>query len=175
MYTATPPSLFPDPYDTDSDWVGILESQMTDDFTTLKNDILSSSSLTSNKYGGGTPIGAAVRDGAHYLYSNHRKHDSNKNEVKLLMVVMSDGNANKPEDDPDEYAISMANYAESLGIQIHTISLGDDADVALMTAIANATGGKHFAATGSGSELTSTLKQAYRNIVGAINRTVLVQ
>lgn len=175
MYTATPSSLFPDPYDTSTDWVGILEARMTNDFSFLKNNILSSSSLTSDKYGGGTPIGAAVRDGAHYLYANHRKHDSHGNKVKMLMVVMSDGYANKPENDPDQYAIAMANYAESLGIEIHTISLGDDADVALMTAIANATGGKQFSATGSGSELTRTLKQAYRNIAGTINRTVLVQ
>ncbi len=175
MYTASPSTLFPDPNDTSSDWVAILESPMTNDFLALKNNVLTSSTLTSDKYGGGTPIGAAVRDGAHYLYANHRKHDSNGNKVKMLMVVMSDGYANKPEDNPDQYAIAMANYASGLGIEIHTISLGDSADVSLMTAIANATGGKQFSATGSGSELTNTLKQAYRKIAGTINRTILVQ
>ncbi|WP_442508777.1 pilus assembly protein TadG-related protein [Novipirellula sp. SH528] len=175
MYTASPSSLFPDPDDTSSDWVGILESPMTNDFSALKNNILTNSTLKSGKYGGGTPIGAAVRDGAHYLYANHRKNDSNGNKVKMLMVVMSDGYANKPEDDPDQYAIAMANYASGLGIEIHTISLGDSADISLMTAIANATGGKQFSATGSGSELTNTLKQAYRKIAGTINRTILVQ
>ncbi len=175
LYTASPADLFPDPSQASSDWIGVLESPMTDDFKELTSNVLTSTTLIAGKYGGGTPIGAAIRDGAHYLAANHREHDSQGNDVKMLMVLMSDGYANEPSSAPDDYAISMAQYAAKLGIEVHTISLGDSVDVSLMNAIAHAAGGQQFRVEGSGSDLTTKLKEAYRNIAGTINRTLLVQ
>jgi Mg-chelatase subunit ChlD len=148
---------------------------MTGDLTSLATSTLNSSVLTASKYGGGTPIGAAIRDGAHYLEANHRDLDINGNSVRKLMVLMSDGYANKPDGNGEGYAVDMAAYAASLEITIHTISLGNNADTALMASIANATGGEHFPATGTGSELANQLDQAYRAIADTINRTILVE
>ena len=167
-YTFTPGSLYPE----DSDWVGVLEASITSNFTSLKTNALSTSSLVSGKYGGGTPIGAAVRDGAHALIND----PGARNNVRKIMVLMSDGHANKPEDeDADAYAVNMANYASSLGIIVHTISLGDSADTVLMSNIANAADGSHFVASGTGaSVLTPALTEAFKNAAIAISTAVLV-
>ncbi len=169
VYTASPASLFPDPSKAATDWAGVLEAPLTDDYDWVINNALSSAALQSNKYGGGTPIGAAIRDGAHYVNANNRE------DIDKLMVLMSDGHANKPSEDGAGYALQMAAYAANLGVKIHTISLGDSADEWLMTEIASATGGRHFDASGSGSVLTTRLKNAYRGIANDINRTTMVQ
>jgi len=174
LYTQSPASLFPDPDQASTDWVGILEAEMSDNYASLRGGALSSSSLQDNKYGGGTPIGAAIRDGAHYLNANNRQ-DVHGRDMKKLMVLMSDGYANEPENNANSYAIQMAQYAASLEIQIFTISLGNDADTGLMTSIAATTGGRNFEATGTGSVLTGRLLQAYRNIANEINRITLVK
>lgn len=169
VYTASPASLFPDPSKAATDWAAVLEAPLTDNYQALLDTALSTASLQSGKYGGGTPIGAAIRDGAHYVNAN------NRDDIDKLMVLMSDGHANKPSDDGAGYALEMAAYAASLGVKIHTISLGDSADVWLMTEIASTTGGRHFDASGSGSVLTDRLKRAYRGIANDINRTTMVQ
>lgn len=169
VYTATPASLFPDPSEAATDWAGVLEAPLTDDYDALIRTALSPAALQARKYGGGTPIGAAIRDGAHCVDANNRE------DVDMLMVLMSDGHANKPSSNGDGYARQMAAYAADLGVKIHTISLGNSADVDLMTDIAAITGGRHFDASGSGSVLTSSLREAYRGIANDINRTTIVE
>ncbi|TWT83233.1 von Willebrand factor type A domain protein [Planctomycetes bacterium CA13] len=169
VYTATPACLFPNPEEASTDFAGVLEGELSDDFDYLRDSVLSSSSLQTDKYNGATPTGASIRDGAHYLDANIR------DDARGIMVLMSDGYANRPETDASCYAISMAEYAESLGIEIHTISLGDEADVDVMTAIATTTGGKHFDARGVDAELSDELTKAFRDIANEIKRTTLVQ
>lgn len=170
VYTATPADLFPDPNDYAHDWVGILEGPITHDFESLLNTALSSNQLVAGKYGGGTPIGAALRDGAHYLSNVAREHTS------MVMILMSDGVANMPESNSAGYAIQMAEYARACGITVFTISLGDEADTQLMAAIADTTAGKHFDASGTdGGDLTSLLTQAFCNVASEISRTTMVQ
>ena len=169
-YTSAPLLLYPDPEDSESEWVAVLECDLTDNFNDIRDNELDTSSLIAQKYGGGTPIGAAIRDGAHYLVANGRIG------TKKVIVFMSDGHANKPSSDPDQYAIDMAVYAESQDISVYTISLGDSADVALMEAIAAAASGQHFDATGSGeAQLTQNLTNAFERTALAIKRTSLVQ
>lgn len=170
LYTATPAELFPDPSEYANDWVGILEGPITHDFDSLLSTALSSDQLLAGKYGGGTPIGAALRDGAHYLSNVARPRRSR------VMILMSDGVANMPETNSAGYAIQMADYAQSCGVTVFTISLGDAADTDLMAAIAATTRGKHFDATGTeGGDLTSLLTQAFCNIASEISRTTMVQ
>lgn len=170
VYTATPAAQFPAGYDYASDWVGVLEGPLTTDFNYLRNVPLAPTSLLAGKYGGGTPIGAAIRDGAHYLIGAALPGTSK------VMVLMSDGYANKPESDASGYALQMANYAALNRVAIYTISLGDSADVSLMTQIAGAARGKHFDATGSGGgDLTTLLSDAFRNVANEISRTTIVK
>lgn len=166
-YDDAPSSLYP----SNSDWVGVLEAELTDDFDYLNSNILTTSNLEAQKYGGGTPIGASVRDGAHYLAFSPYGRD----EARRVMVLMSDGHSNKPSSNADSYALLMAQYAADEDVTIYTVSLGNSADLDLMEAIAEATGGKHFDATGSGEEeLTEALSNAFRQIATGLKRPQLV-
>ena len=165
-YTNTPSSLYP----SNDDWCGVLEAGLTFDFDYLRNSVLNQSTLIANKYNGWTPIGAALRDSAHYLNANARPG------IDKVIVLMSDGHANKPSGDAPGYALLMASYAASLNIKVYTISLGSAADEDLMQQIADLAGGKHFIASGtSEGDLTKSLTSAFKRIAGDIKQSQLVQ
>lgn len=164
-YLDSPANLFPD----DSYWVAVREAEITSDLAFLRASILNSTVLVSNKYNGWTPIGAAIRDSAHYLNAVARPG------VARVIVLMSDGHANKPSGNGPGYAREMADYAATLDIKVHTISLGNAADEDLMDEIAAKTGGNHFVASGSSKELPVELTKAFRLIAEELKRTQLVQ
>jgi len=165
-YLNSPKSLFP----SNDSWVGVLESNLTADFDRLRTRVLDTGSLLADKYNSYTPTGAAIRDAAHYLNAQARA------DVRRIMVLMSDGYANKPDGKGRSYALQMAQYAKGLEITIYTISLGKDADQKLMADIAAATGGAYFHAGGSDhATLSATLSTAFEDVVAAIRRTQLVQ
>lgn len=168
LYLAAPAALKPV---TDGEWVAVLEAGLTMNFGSLKGQALSMGALTAAKYiDGWTPTGAALRDAAHYLDNNAR------DDVKRIIVLMSDGHANRPQGNGPGYALEMAEYADSLEIDVYTISLGNEADLDLMEEIAALAGGKHFDATGSGVDtLTKKLTDAFRAAALAIKRSELVQ
>lgn len=159
--------------------IGILEAPLTDDFAYLVDHVLSRNNLVAGKYGivpnmSYTGTGAAIGDAAHYLSSQAAQRDDD--DVQKVIVLMSDGHANRPSNNGPGYARSMANYAAARNIKIYTISLGNDADVNLMRNIASRTDGLHFDATGSGeAELTEKLTRAFRQIASAIKRAQLVK
>ena len=168
VYIGAPTNLFP----KNDDWVGVLESDLTSDFSSLRSGSLSAKSLEASKYNGWTPTGAAIRDSAHNLLSSPMARD----EASNVIVLMSDGKANKPSGNGPGYALQMAAYAKGNDIKVYTISLGNSADVDLMKQIAAATGAQHFDATGgSKSELTQKLTQAFKDVAAAIKRAQLVQ
>jgi len=157
---------------TDDHYVGVMERRLTDNYSSLRNSTLGASNLTANKYNGWTGTGAALGDAAHYLENGAEARGSAQN----IIVLLSDGNANRPSGSGPEYARTMASYAAGLGVKVYTISLGNRADVGLMGDIAKITGAEHFDATGSGEEtLTSRLREAFEDIAAAIKRTQLVQ
>lgn len=165
VFTDTPEELFPD----DSDWVAVLEAPLTTDFDYLRNTVLSEDNLKANKYNGWTPIGAALRDSAYYLSVNARPG------VDRVIVLMSDGHANKPNGNGPGYARDMAHYAASLNIKVYTIALGNAADDDLMKDIADITGAKYFSAGGPANQLGDKLKDAFRNVASEVQRTQLVK
>jgi Flp pilus assembly protein TadG len=150
--------------------VGVLEARLTSNLPSLKTGALAVSRLTASRYNGWTGTGAALGDAAHYLSNNAR------NEAAKFIVLMSDGYANKPTDNGPAYARSMATYAAGLNITVHTISLGDEADVVLMQDIARLANGDHFDATGTGeAQLTQRLTDAFRDVAITIKRAQLVK
>ncbi len=169
VYTLTPASLYPDPATASTGWAGVLEADLTLNYPSLRGGSLAATSLVAGKYNDFTPTGAAIRDASHYL-SQHPRDTAEKQ-----IVLMSDGLANRPIGDGPNYAIAMANYAASLKIRIDTISLGNNADLALMQSIADATEGRHFDVTGSGAELTTKLEKAFRDIANGFKRSQLVK
>ncbi len=165
-YTSAPSSLYPD----GDDWCGVLEAPLTFDLKYIKDKVLDSNTLEANKYNGWTPIGGALRDSAHYLSLNAR------GGVEKVVILMSDGHANKPAGNGPGYALDMAAYAASQEIKVYTISLGNGADEDLMQQIASLTGGEHFIAKGtSDSTLGMALTEAFANIAHAMKQTQLVQ
>jgi hypothetical protein len=170
VYTLAPADLLPS---TDATWMGVLERDLTNNFDGLRSGALASNQLSPAKYiDGWTPTGAALRDAAHYLSTSGLA----RGEAKKVIVLMSDGWANRPTDNGPGYALQMAAYAAGLEIEIYTISLGNEADIPFMESIAEATGGQHFDATGSGeSELTQKLTEAFQAAALAIKRAQLVK
>lgn len=92
-----------------------------------------------------------------------------------VIVLMSDGHANRPNTDPDVYAKDMADWAKEMNITIYTISCGNDADEDLMADIASRTGGEHFIANGTGSELEDALTEVFQDVAKSIKKTQLVK
>ena len=156
---------------------GVLESFITKDFDYLRDKILSQSNLQTAKYKGHfedgfTGTGAALYDAVHFLVN----HNSGRTNAKKVVVLMSDGHANRPTIDASQYALDAAGYADLNDVQVYTISLGNEADVALMKDIAEMTGADHFNATGSnGGDLAGLLIDAFESAAVAAKRSVLVQ
>jgi Flp pilus assembly protein TadG len=152
--------------------VGVLEAVLDESFSHLSSTVLSSSNLEAGKYTNYTGTGAAIGDASHYLTYGSEARD----EARKSIVLMSDGHANRPSGNGPRYARAMARYAAGQDVTIHTISLGNDADLELMQDIADITGGTHFDATGSGeSVLTERLTEAFRQAAAAIKRVQLVE
>lgn len=150
-----------------TDWIGVLESPLTNNFNGLRNTVLSSSNLLAGKYDNYTPIGDAIRDSAHYLETNARSG------ARKILVVMSDGLANRPTNHGPEYAIDMAEYAATLNMKVYTITLGSEGDPDLMGEIAEITNAEYFEA--DGDDLTEALTEAFQNVANDIKRTQLVK
>jgi len=153
-------------------YVGVLESPLTRDFESLKDNVLSRSNLNAGKYTGWTGTGAAIADAAHYLNNSREARD----DAEKIIVVMSDGYANKPSRHGARYARQMARYAADGNVKIYSISLGNAADVRLMRDLANTGDGEHHDATGSDrATLTRQLTEAFQQIAYAIKRVQLVE
>jgi hypothetical protein len=68
-----------------------------------------------------------------------------------LIILMTDGIANRPSPDPEDAAMDEAELCSIAGIRILTVSLGLGADQDLMQDIADETGGEHFNVPGGGT------------------------
>jgi Ca-activated chloride channel homolog len=150
-----------------SDWIGVLEYGLTDDFDYLRETVLGDDNLLAGKYDNYTPIGDSIRDSVHYLSVNGR------GTAKRILVLMSDGLANRPNGHGPQYARDMADYAATQNMKIYTITLGDEGDEDLMQEIAEKTGAEYFAA--SGDDLSAALRSAFENVANDIKRTQLVK
>ena len=164
-YSSAPANLYP----ANDDWVAVKEADLTYDFDYLRDQILNSTTLIGNKYNGWTPVGAALRDSAHYLNTHARPG------IRKIIVLMSDGLANRPDGNGPGYALDMANYAVGLNIKVYTISLGNGADENLMQQIADLTGGQHFVASSANGSLSSALSDVFAKIADTIKQTQIVQ
>jgi Flp pilus assembly protein TadG len=166
-----------EPYDsnlhpTPGHHVGVLEYPLTKNFSMLKNSGLGKPKLFAGKYNGWTGTGAALGDAAHYLVNGAES----RSDAKRIIVLMSDGHANRPAGNGPGYARQMAVYAAGHEITVYTISLGNSADLELMAEIAAIAGGKHFDAQGAGSAvLIPALTDAFEKVASEIKSTQLVK
>lgn len=130
---------------TYSDLTAILEQSLTKVFTNISSKCRA---RQAGHYYGGTNISAGMNKGRLDLVANARVG------AKRMMILMTDGEANMPSGNPttDKAAcITEANSAAAAGIPIITITVGADADSALMQQIADITGGAYFQIPGGQS------------------------
>lgn len=112
-----------------------------------------------------TNIGAGMQKARLELSTNARVG------ADLVMVLMTDGIANRPDNanTARQFALREAGLAADANIKIVTVSLGINADTALMQQIVDLTGGTHFNVPGGSSvaAYTAQLQDVFREIAAA--------
>ncbi|MBN1590673.1 MAG: VWA domain-containing protein, partial [Pirellulales bacterium] len=140
----------------------LLEKSLTMDFSTVEEIVQQRQAAHYDNY---TNIGAGIREG--YLELDQHARTG----AKKMIVLMTDGNANKPNNTSyaRQYALDQAAAAKARGYQIFTISLGNAADTELMQAIADGTDGEHFNIPGGANvtDYETELMAAFRKIADA--------
>jgi Mg-chelatase subunit ChlD len=92
--------------------------------------------------------------------------NNGRQDAYRVIVLMTDGVANRPSSNPEGWAIQQANLCKTSKIKIMAIALGLGADVGLMEELATITGGKHFVVPGGGTiaEYEAQLMQVFQEI-----------
>ncbi len=111
-----------------------------------------------------TNIGAGLREAREEMEENSRTG------AFKMIVLITDGQANRPSYDPNGYALQQADLCAADGYPVVTVSLGVGADQELMQQIADKTGGVHFNVPGGQSvaQYEEQLKDVFRQV--AANR-----
>ena len=137
-------------YSTDAE----LESPLTFNLSKVNSEVQSA------KAQGWTNIGEGMELGIKEITSRGR------DSATKLMVVMTDGLANRPDHrDPRGYSLEQAQIAHDAGIDVISISFGDDADKTLMQRIAEICGDPHFAVDArTVSECEKELREVFLRI-----------
>ena len=107
-----------------------------------------------------TNIGGGLKVAREELENNGRQ------DAYRVIVLMTDGVANRPSSNPEQWAIQQANLCKASKIKIMAIALGLGADEDLMLELAEITGGKRFIVPGGGtiSEYEAQLMQVFQDI-----------
>ncbi|MDA1158530.1 MAG: VWA domain-containing protein [Planctomycetota bacterium] len=130
----------------------------------LTHDIASIKPLYRNRqaahYDNMTNIGGGLKVARLELENNGRQ------DAYRVIVLMTDGVANRPSSNPEGWAIQQANLCKTSKIKIMAIALGLGADEDLMEELATITGGKHFVVPGGGTiaEYEAQLMQVFQEI-----------
>jgi len=142
---------------------GVLEQHLTSDYDEMIDTIEHRQAAhyasqepdkATPDYARGTNLAGAIEAARMELLGNRRNWSAG------MIVLLSDGQQYWPEYDEKTYnedvaapALAQAALAAAEGISIITISVGPNADTALMQQIADLTGGVHFVAPGGDSIL----------------------
>ncbi|MCK5510884.1 DUF11 domain-containing protein [Candidatus Parcubacteria bacterium] len=166
VYTATIPNKITDAKQAANNFLGKLGTNDQSALVSFADNATRDKFLTSTHteigdltIGGGANIGAAIASANIELASST---NANPQAMKAI-ILLADGNANKPDENAVQYAKNMADQAALLGHKIFTIGLGDNIDAgaeALLEYIADVTGAKrennavgyYYASTGDGLE-----------------------
>lgn len=132
---------------------GHLATGLTLDLPSVLRDV------RSRNADGWTNMGQGMEKGRVELTNNARLG------TKKLMVVMTDGMANRPTNrDPFQYVRDEAALAATAGIPIVAISFSADSDQNIMQYIADTTQGVHYHVAGSVSQQEDELKRVFREV-----------
>lgn len=144
---------------TAADGNGKLEVGLTDDFASVEQ---TSRQRQAGHYQGWTNIGGGLQKARIEMEDNGRPTSAK------LIVLMTDGIANRPTNTTvaRQFLIQEANLCADNEFPVLTISLGINADTALMQQVADITNGMHFNIPGGGSVASyeEDLKDAFKEI-----------
>lgn len=134
-----------------------LEHPLTLDLDAVQSTIQHRQAAHYDPY---TNIGAGIEYARRELETNARM-----GSFKMI-VLMTDGMANRPSPDPVGKVRSETALVAAHRWPILTISLGDEADAALMQEVADTTCGAHFNIPGGGTvnDYTNQLRAVFRQI-----------
>ncbi len=135
---------------------GAVEQILTKDKATA-SDIVRDLSIAPEEEVGSTNTGDAIVLTAEEI--NSSRHNANARKV---LVLLTDGLANEPEPEPEQFAINAANALKETGVDIFTIGLGNDVNETFLKEIASDDG--HYFKAGS----ADTVDQIYRSVTAAI-------
>ena len=130
----------------------------------LTHDVASVKPLYRNRQAGHydtmTNIGGGLKVAREELENNGRQ------DVYRVIVLMTDGVANRPSGSAEQWAIDQANLCKTSRIKIMAVALGLGADEDLMLQMAEITGGKRFIVPGGGTiaEYEAQLMQVFQDI-----------
>ncbi len=128
-------------YNSSSGW-GLLEHPFTDDYSVISSIVQQRQAGHYDRY---TNIGAGIQQGWMHLDAQGRAG------AKRIILLMTDGWANRPPSNPRGFALEQAQIAASKNYTIMTVSFSIEADTELMEEIAQMTGGEHFNVPGGSS------------------------
>jgi Flp pilus assembly protein TadG len=134
---------------------------LTGDYTLISQTVYAQQ---AGGYGANTNISAGIEQGISELLSSRARKSAKK-----VIFVLTDGQANRPSNETTgrQYAINSATNAINKNIQIYTISLGSEADQALMAQIAGIGKGVHYyVPTLNISQYSEDLKKVFRTLGG---------
>jgi Mg-chelatase subunit ChlD len=127
-----------------------------DNLTFTYTNLIASIDAYSQSYdGGSTNIADGILKGRQTLMDS----TYGRSWASKTIVVMTDGNHNAGSISP----VQAAQDAATLGIIVHTITYGNDADQAAMQAVANAGGGEHWHAP-NGAALNDVFREIAANL-----------
>ena len=141
------------------------EVDLTDDYFAVSGRL---KEMQAGHYDIYTNIGGGLQRAIEELTSTRAR-----GAAKKVIVLLTDGKANVNElgETSDynggvAYALAKAEEAAAEGIRIFTVSVGADADVALMSEIAEIGNSQHFHAEGSIEEYSAQLEAIFTTIGG---------
>ncbi|MGZ0170790.1 MAG: vWA domain-containing protein [Planctomycetales bacterium] len=107
-----------------------------------------------------TNIGGGLKVAREELENNGRQ------DAYRVIVLMTDGVANRPSGTAEQWAIDQANLCKTSNIKIMAVALGLGADEDLMLELATITGGTQFIVPGGGTiaEYEAQLMQVFQDI-----------
>lgn len=123
------------------------------------------SGISTIRADGYTNIGDGIKVAAAELNSSRHNPSASRH-----IVIFSDGEANRPESNAKQYAISQAANAKADGINIISVALGDEADTNLMRSIASP-GQYYYSPTIQ--QMSKIYDTISKNLLGTSSQTVV--
>lgn len=134
----------------------ILERRLTPD-TDLIADTISKLTIDPKEEAGSTNQGEAFRRAFEELHS-----ELHNQEARKVLVLLTDGLATAPDENPDEYALLNAQLVKDSGVSVFTIGLGQQVNMEFVRQLASSPNQSFQAAT------TGALDQIYRTITASL-------